>query len=391
MGLKLGKNMTFFQKNIIIALFSVSFVLAQDGPMTPPRQQLSRFYGPSSSTESSPESIRSNMSGMYSGPSSPLTPSGASSSMQSPGSVNRQFAVFTTSSPSSATRRTASARDRDENEEYTLAGTQRTLFDSPSKRVKAIPTVESCKSLDDLKGRYARLKESLGIRNAVDSYDLSPYNDAEIQELEKIRNVANARGWDSTFLALPLFRFSHLLEPDATGGYHLESGNIQVTPILENSKTKVYGRFFSFNKGQTVPDKTKQMKFSSFFPKDSPMETVTQAVAQAYRHVIAREDNKILGQSDLGMIEMTMDSNGLVATSAYPIVAYFDLTDSSSDLTALKRHVFSKKKLVLLAKHSRDSVTYELPGAEIIDIAKLVTRSDNARSVYVKVATADLQ
>ena len=81
---------------------------------------------------------------------------------------------------------------------------------------------------------------------------------------------------------------------------------------------------------------------------------------------------------------MTMN-DAIVASSVYPIVAYFDTTTGQQQFDALQGHTFTHEQLVAYARQAqRNNTRYKLGNDRIIDISQFITNNPTARSVYVR-------
>ena len=252
-------------KKLVILLLTAALV-AQDGPQTPPRPQRSALFAtpsPSSAT-----------------PSSALRSLALSSAMSSPVTPGVKRPLF---------------EDGDSDEENTVTFEPFEFSPprlSPVKRVRrTIKALPEYRTVDEIQQAYNYLERKLHV-SGVNRHDLDQYpSDKDTQMVGHLAQQAQKLG-DITLIALPLFPFEHLKGGDEQGGYHLEHEDRPVHKLLENTQTHVYGGM------ATTQARSANQKFSSFFPKGSSMEDITQAVGQAYRNPIVKKDNRILGMSE---------------------------------------------------------------------------------------------
>ncbi len=358
----------FNKKTLFIFAFSIYSLMCQDvGPSTPPRPNLRSF----SSTTPSP--IQSEVLPCYETGISPLI---ARTNIQSP--RRRPHSEIEWSS------------DDDENT-YDLQ--QNLSFGpgefSPLKKQKRTSHTDISSMDGSTLKNYYLDDEELQKGNEKDPtqcFNLDEFGDPEIKKLELIKARANELG-ECSFMSLPLISFQHIEEASRDGGYHKENQDNPVETIMQNRETHIYGGFF----GRTRSSGNE--KFSSFFPRDMGMSDIVQLIKQAYFNPVARKNNRILGASSAGLIEITMKKSltsnpSVTATSAYPIVAYFDTTknDTTYDQLETSASPLSREKIIALAAQKSCIPVYELGDAKIIDIAPALLGKGNARSIYAKIA-----
>ncbi len=393
----------FMNKKIIFSLLVVLGICAQDIPATPLKPQAKRAksaFWRGGSSESSPESKGTSLSNSVS--SSPVAPS-------KPGLLgsplqrklanllesNEQNSENESGNGDSGTTRKKLRFDTFADEHINACFKKNLMKNQKEKAVAQAQKIIAEAKAHELVGHYQAFAQH-AFDDVLEASNSENYDSiVRMPLLQALVAAARKYQMSTDFLPLPLFPFAHFQEPDEEcGGYHQEAASNPVTRVLTNPETGVYGGFFEM----TGQKSKHRKKFSTFVPQIFSMEDVVERVKYAYAHQFAQGQKRRLGKDATGMVWEMYQAKDFTLDSAFPLVAYSDLTDKSAELSLEVNGELQKYTQQQLLGHAqqvafesgyrRYGVVYE--DTKTVDIAPSLTGLAGARGLYVKPPASDL-